>query len=380
MVASSSRQLMITEPGQIDEIEAQWRALAERRSNAFATPEWVRAWWSHSADERFSLRIAALLRGDELVGVMPLAIDASRRPRAIRFAGAGLGDRFHPVAEPEDEPAVAAAAMALLQQEDLSRHMLMFENVEPDRPWLGELRRASPRRLAVTEQQSTELPYVPLEGLDWDGYLAQRSRGSRSNLRRRERVLVREHGMTLRSAGEGSLEADLDHFFRLHAMRWAERGSSLDSPRRQGVLRDFAAAAQRRGWLRLTVMEADGSPVAAMLGWRVGDSYAYYNSGFDPAWSQRSVGTVLITSTIRAAIEEGASEYDFLLGTEDYKGRFAAASREAATVVLTGAMRPSRLLLEGESRLRRHGRRLAELPGLAGVTRRLRRTLPTSRP
>ena len=376
----STEQLMVTEPDQLVEIEEGWRQLAERRSNAFVTPEWVRAWWQHQGQKTSSLLIAALRHDGELVGVMPLALDKSRRPWVVRFAGASLGDCFHPVAEPAREPAVAATAMSLLHAEGHDRRMLMMEYVEPGRPWLREMQLASPRRLAITQQQQTELPYIPLDGLDWEGYLSQRGRRSRANLRRSLRVLERDHDMKTRLTTEETLEADLDQLFRLHAMRWQGRGTStLGSPEAQAVLRDFAASAQRRGWLRLQVMEADGHPVAALLAWRIGGSYAYYNSGFDPAWSRHSVGTALMMTAIRTAIEEGASEFDMLLGTEVYKRRFARNGRTVSTVVLTRATSPARLLVAGEARARRHGRRLAELPGLGGVTRRLRRALPTSR-
>ena len=40
---------------------------------------------------------------------------------------------------------------------------------------------------------------------------------------------------------------------------------------------------------------------------------------------------------IEAAIEEGAAEYDFLLGDEEYKSRFANAVREVETEILGGS-------------------------------------------
>ena len=82
---------------------------------------------------------------------------------------------------------------------------------------------------------------------------------------------------------------------------------------------------------------------------------------------------------VEGAIEEGAREFDFLLGTEDYKRRFTYEARPGANVVLTPALRPISLLVAGEARARRFGGRLAERPGLGRVVRSLRGLLPTSR-
>jgi CelD/BcsL family acetyltransferase involved in cellulose biosynthesis len=369
---------LITDPARLGGIEDEWRALAEQRSNGFVTPEWLRAWWNHQGHVSSSLLVVAVRKQDgALAGVMPLALDASSRPRAIRFAGADLGDRFHPVASTEDEAAVAASAISALQANGTAHRMVMLEHVEPGRPWLSELRDASPRRLALSEQSEAELPYVPLEGLDWETYVSQRTAKFRSQIRRRERVLLRDHEMKVHSADEQTLETDLDEFFRLHAMRWQGRGqSALTEPQAQAMLREFAASALGHGWLRLIVIEAEGSAIAAFLGWRVGDSYVSYNTGFDPAWSNKSVGTVLTSVAIRGAIEEGAREFDFLLGTEPYKRSFTSEARPGVNAVLIGALRPMRLLVAGKARARRA---IAGRPALGRVISSLARLVPTAR-
>jgi CelD/BcsL family acetyltransferase involved in cellulose biosynthesis len=378
--ASGMQAQVISDPAGIGEVEDAWRELAERRSNAFVTPEWVRAWWQHMGSETSELRIVAVRRGDgSLAGVMPLALDKAR-PRALRFAGAILGDRFHPAADPDEEPAVAAAALGALEADGGAPRMLMLEQVEPGRPWITELREASSRRLSSTEQRQTTLPYALLEGLEWDEYLAQRTKNVRYEFRRRRHRLVADHGMAARTATEETLEADLDALFRLHEMRWTGRGeSSLADPRKQAALREFSALALRRGWLRLHILEIEEAEVAAMLCWRVGDVYAYYNSGFDPAWSKMSVGTVVMGIAIREAVHEGAKEFDMLAGSETYKRKFADESRPASTLVLTPALSPLSLVVAGEARARALGRRFLNRPGLDRVARALRSILPTSR-
>ena len=109
-------------------------------------------------------------------------------------------------------------------------------------------------------------------------------------------------------------------YFHLHDKRFADRGgSSLSAERTRSFHREFAAAALEQGWLRLWFLELDGLPAAAWYGWRLGERYSYYNSGFDPAFAALSPGLVLISAVIESAFQEGAAEFDFLLGGESYK-------------------------------------------------------------
>lgn len=367
---------LITDLGGIEPLEDDWRALAELRGNGFVTPEWFRAWWAHRP-EAISPLIAAVRRPDgDLAGVVPLVFDAQRRPKAIRFAGATWGDRFGPAARSEDEDAVAAAAVAAIGERGLSRYMLDLDHVDAGASWWRRLHPGG--RSARIEQPQVETPWIDLQGLDWDSYIASRSRNFRQQLRQRERRIRERHEVAIRTATADTLELDLAHFFSLHERRWQSRGiSSLKTPGVVGFLQDFSAAAMDRGWLRLRLLEVDGAPAAAFLGWHIGGAYAFYQSGFDPALASLSVGTLLMADTVREAITEGAIEFDMLIGDEAYKRRFTNSEREVQTVVLVGAMRPTRLLAIGEALARRHGRALRDRAGVGRLTGALRRFLPT---
>ena len=155
-------------------------------------------------------------------------------------------------------------------------------------------------------------------------------------------------------------------FFALHAARWDELRGRLDDPRARRCrrsTRDFAAAALERGWLRLSFLEVEGTAVAALYGWRIGGRYAYFQAGFDTAWADASVGLVLMAHTVREAIEEGADEYDLLLGDEDYKARFATDERRVESLVVAGALRPD--ASAGPARRRRPPGHRRPVPGAA---------------
>lgn len=354
---------LVTEISEVHALAGEWRPLAERRGNAFVTPEWFLA-WLRQCGQGWEPRVA-VVRTDHgtLRGLLPLVSSKSSGRQALRFPP--VGDRFHPVAEAGDEEAVAIAAAPAVAPRDRGPRSLLLENVDADGGWWHALAKASPVPLATVERPESALPFVELAGLGWDEYLAGRSRQLRSQLGRKLRSLRKEHDMQLRRTRRSEeIAADLGILFRLHDARWAERpdSSSFSDPAIRAFHLEFARAALERGWLRLSVMEVDGVPIAALYGWLIGGRWSYYQAGFDPAWSRHSPGFLLLAETIREAIDDGASEYDMLLGDEAFKRRFATSSRRVRTVVLAPRGHPAHLSAAAGVRLRRAWRRLPSRP------------------
>ena len=188
------------------------------------------------------------------------------------------------------------------------------------------------------------------------------SRNARSQIGRKLRGLERLHDVRYRrTLREEELEADMERFFALHEDRRESRGTFLASPRARAFHMDFALSALRAGWLRLWFLDVDDDSIAAWYGWLIGGRYQYYQAGFDPAWARHSPGLLLLSHTIRSAIEEGADHYDLLLGDELYKTRFSTVSRTARTVVLTRPRHPVRLLVVANVVLRRAARKLRRI-------------------
>lgn len=72
---------------------------------------------------------------------------------------------------------------------------------------------------------------------------------------------------------------------------------------------------------------ADGVPIAAMFQILCQRRTFLYNSGFDPRFREMAPGVVLLSHCIRAAIERGDVEFDFLRGQERYKYDLGAHDR-----------------------------------------------------
>jgi CelD/BcsL family acetyltransferase involved in cellulose biosynthesis len=81
----------------------------------------------------------------------------------------------------------------------------------------------------------------------------------------------------------------------------------------------MAPALADEGLVRLYELELDSKPVASVLCFDQGGQLYLYNSGYDPAFAERSVGIVSKAYCLSDAIEARRHCVDFLRGHEPYK-------------------------------------------------------------
>ena len=79
-------------------------------------------------------------------------------------------------------------------------------------------------------------------------------------------------------------------------------------------------------------MRLGAQAVASVYGIVYRGEFIYYQSGYDPAWRNKSVGLVLVGETFKDAIEQGLGGYDFLRGTESYKSDWVTEAKKTVAV------------------------------------------------
>ena len=301
-----------------------WNELAEQAGNIFATPEWASTWWRHFGAGRKLLATECRSREGRLVAVLPLYLWRSRPLRVVRLVGHHAGDQLGPVCLARDRHAVAEALGTALA--DCHADIFIGEQMACAEGWGGLL----DAKTLVREGS----PILRLEEPDWETFLASCSRNLRSQIRTRERKLMRTFEVEYRmTANRSELDADLDTLFALHRLRW--QGKPTSFMKAESFHREFAACAFDRDWLRLWFLEIDGLPRAAWYGFRFGRVESFYQGGRDPSWDAYSTGFLVLVHSIREALADGMSEYRFLRGEEGYKYRFASSDPGLETIGLT---------------------------------------------
>jgi CelD/BcsL family acetyltransferase involved in cellulose biosynthesis len=303
-----------------DSIRDEWRRLALASQNIFATWEWTTLWWRHFGEGRRRFVVACRTAEGTLVAIVPLYLWRAAPVRVLRFLGHGLGDQLGPICAAHDQRGLAGQALDCALEAVAEWDVVLGEQLPA---WEGWGERAGVR---VLSQEGT--PLIRAGG--WDEYLSTRSSGARQEIRSDGRRLERRHKVAYRRADDATrLDSDLDTLFALHRRRF---GTSTSFAAAERLHREFAACALERGWLRLWLLELEGSPVAARYGFRFGGAECGYQSGWDPGWRSAGVGFILQVHVIRAAFEDGIREYRMLRGNEPYKYRLATADPGLVTV------------------------------------------------
>jgi len=303
-------------PASFEELAPEWEALAARlpRPIPFHFPAWHRIWWAHFGGGREPLYLA--LREDEtLAGVVPLMRD---------------GDTLGVAGDPEicdytDVPVTAAGGAALwpcvLEAVDaLPWRTFHLWGLPEEAPALALTSAWGERRgYEVETDFEAVCPRVTLGG-DWETYLAGLSKKDRHELRRKLRRFE-QVGADVRLrvlCAPEEVEAALPDFFRLQ--RISHRGKeAFMTPRMEAFFSEMAVALAARGHARIYEIDVDGRAAASLLTFLSGDELLFYNSGYDPAYAQASIGLVSKAMAMQRCVEDGLAVADFLRGAEPYK-------------------------------------------------------------
>jgi CelD/BcsL family acetyltransferase involved in cellulose biosynthesis len=326
-----------------ERLAGEWTELlaASRSDCLFLTWEWLFTWWKHLSGSR-RLSILAVRSRGELIALAPFASRPRRLEKflsvgALEFLGTGSvgSDYLDLIVRPgHATPAIRALAAAVID----AGAAVGLGQVPPDAPnTLSLADELGKREWTVRSTKTDVCPFIDLTGHSWDSYLDDLGSAHRYNFRRRLRNLERLGAIRFaRVETEAERGQALRELVALHQMRWQPRGgsSAFDRPALADFHEELSGLALARGWLRLFTLRLDDVAIAAVYGFRYRNTFYFYQSGFDPRHARASVGLIAVGLSIKAAVDEGATEYDFLHGDEAYKFHWARRTRELGRLEL----------------------------------------------
>jgi len=316
----------------LNAIRPHWNALLSDSTadGPFLTWEWLSAWWAHLAGAA-RLQVLAAWEGDRLLGIGPFVVTESAFgwfPR-VEFLGTGHAgsDYLDLIVRRGCEPAVLRAfALAIGQQ----RYSTRFDHV-PSASLSAQL--AEQLRFEGWTSSTVPdgvCPIIDLTGHTWDSFLATLGPSHRANIRRRLRGIEKQFDARFERVTTTEVRREaLDALCRFHSHRFEAEGGSTAffTPAVRAFQDDASGLMLERGWLRMYVLRLNGAIAAVMYGFKYGDTFYFYQHGFDAQHQSHSIGLVLMSMTLRAAIDEGVRTFDFLWGTESYKSLWTRESR-----------------------------------------------------
>jgi CelD/BcsL family acetyltransferase involved in cellulose biosynthesis len=328
--ARAIRAARVDSESRFTELRSAWDSLLESSEAAspFLTWEWLHPWWKHlSGPSR--LRVLTAGDGNRLIAVAPFRVTTGvARMRCLDLLGTGeAGSDYLDVIT---RSGFEAEGLDAIERFVVAQNMaLRLTHLSSSAAAVELSNRLDRRRWSQMTTPGGICPYIPLAGQTWDSYLATLGASHRANVRRRLRALEQKFDVRFEqvTADQDRREA-LVQLTQYHERRFEARGTAF----RTASLCAFHEEATRRflerGWLRMFVLRVNGAPAAVMYGFLYNRTFYFYQHGFDDSYQQHSIGLVLMALSIRAAIDEGATEFDMLWGTEPYKFLWARHVRE----------------------------------------------------
>lgn len=150
----------------------------------------------------------------------------------------------------------------------------------------------------------------------WEAYLDSLERTDRKELKRKLRRLetVSYNYQKVNNISE----ENLSNFFKLHRLSSSDKDRFL-SKNMEDFFQSLSKINNQQWSTVLSFLEIENKQAACIFSFESKDKIYCYNSGYDPDYNYYSAGLLVHALSIKRAIEEKKSIYDFLRGDERYK-------------------------------------------------------------
>jgi len=312
----------------------EWNALLDDRApeSMFLTVEWYDAVrQAHAAGE--PIRTVVLEQEGKAGAFWPLCFSRKRRARLVPWTvGADCGGWFIPhngIAAGGEVARSVERMLGFLRNEggwdSLRIDALISEGVW-HRAYVDACRGLG---LAFEVEPGMRSPYLPLEG-SWEEYLASCDKKFRSDLKRCRRSMEQLGSLDLRRCTErDEVLAAYDDVLAIERQSWKhEAGSAITSrPWEATFYEKLLAGCADRGWIQISLILVDGTPVAHDIGMLFHDRYACLKTSFVEKFRGAHPGKVLRQFIIEGLYQRGFREHDFLGEDEPWKVQWAKSLR-----------------------------------------------------
>ncbi|MHB8070766.1 MAG: GNAT family N-acetyltransferase [Candidatus Cryosericum sp.] len=318
------------------QLEPFWNQLVVKSaiSTCHSTYEWLFTWWRHFGVSRHLLVLVAYEHGAP-VGLAPLyAGNGTTEPRNLHFLGQGLSD-YADFIVPRDRPDVTEALVSALLELHQSWDELDLEEMSAESPSRKCLDAAvDSGTVAAAWETTVRCPYLPIE-TNWEAFYATMGKGFQHEVRNKlnrwnNRSTGRVEGMELRYVGR----TEVDNIFVDEVVALSEKRRLVDRHRSPFLnhpdvefLREVLPLMGRRNQLRVAELRSGKALLAFMLAYYWQGVVYTWNTQYDPAYGEYSLGRIVLVRFAEQSFREGCHELDFMRGEEAYKFQWTSLTR-----------------------------------------------------
>jgi CelD/BcsL family acetyltransferase involved in cellulose biosynthesis len=328
-------------------VEQEWDDLVTALGGSlYATFAWCHVWWRHYGAGR-QLRLVAVRKDDELVGILPFFIDGLASPlgrtRVAKLIGS---DSTVALVEPPVRAESAVQAFALVLRQLLEHDRLDMVYVGPCPgfgPHVDAARRAVPDVADIAElvsdrESGVHTIFAMPDG--FDAYMRCLSKNSRHGYRRNVNKLNKTFRFEVDVVRDAAvLEPEFEAFVEMHQAQWNANhklGHFGDWPGSREFSRDLVRVLARADRVRLIRLRADDQVVCYHWCLYVNGTYHWRLLGrlSGPQWDQFGLGRVSQLKMMELASAEGATVIEAGTGRYEYKEKLNAETLPLHSIVL----------------------------------------------
>jgi hypothetical protein len=296
------------------------------------------------------LFIITVMENDTLLGIVPLYLNKSQKifQKEIAFLGSNIvcSDYLDFILLKGREEDLLSATASLLKVNGECWDVLRFSDMPSDSKPLSFIESFSKDGSIKVNKNYTVCYYIDLKS-PWDEIFSAYSPMIKNTIRQKTKKLRKFNGAEFYEVSNGD---DVNNYFlelvRLNKLRLKTKG--IQSPFYQEYFLDFQKRAIKelynKGMAKLYFLKVAEKLIAGIYILTHKNKFYFYQSGFDPAWSQLSPGTLLFNHVIKESHSKKAVEFDLLQGEEEYKSHWAKKRRINIEVKIYNSNVKGRLL------------------------------------
>ena len=307
----------------------------------FRTLCWLETYWKHYGAGQ-KLRVLAIKKDNRVVGILPLTVAKRHtrigRLRVLEFPLDFWGSFFGTIG-PSPKQTLRAGLKHLLH----SPRDWDYINLR----WLRDSPNGAGALVAAAGNLPLALAQLPDDGIaladlrtGWDAYWSSRSGNWRSNCRRNAKkteAAGEVDYIRYRPCGarhdDGDPRWDLyEEVLAIANRSWQGRskdGTTMSHRQVKHFLRDVHLAAAREGHLDINLLRINGKSVAYNYNYHYRGYVSSLRLGFDPAYADCGVGTVLTWRMLQDSCRRGDHTVDFLPGSSPVKRPWQTSVQES---------------------------------------------------
>jgi len=340
---------IIDDQKKFTELQPQWEAVydADPEAHFFLSWTWMFNWLKRVTYPSLILAVRPEGESPDYAAFFPLWIKTKERKtgelyNVIHMGGNHFADYAGFICRPEmQEQAIAAIADGIRQ---LNWRQLHLQDIRTSDERVTLLLKALRRKDFNVETTAAEIqddidlgicPVAQLPG-DWDAYLDTKlSANTRQKIRRLLRQLEISKDLRIIPADKDTIDRDIEILLKFWTKRWGDQKGT----RLAGILENNRVMLRHvfdAGSLFLPVLWQGDRPVGALaiLADYKKKAFLFFAGGRDQTFKGPPPGVVLHAHSIRHAIQNGITIYDFLRGNESYKYSFGVEEHRIKTIVV----------------------------------------------